>query len=71
MYCSSYVPPCTTVYEEQCWEEPRQQCSYVQKPYTTVHYEEQCHTDYDTDCNTVQVMDRSSKDFYLKRTLVM
>merc|ERR1711997_699900 len=38
------VPSCKTVYDEKCWEEPRQHCDYVQKPHTTTHYEQECHT---------------------------
>ena len=47
------VPKCDTVYEEKCWDEPRQQCSSVQKPFTTTAYEQECHTEYDQQCNTV------------------
>merc|ERR1712213_130324 len=38
------VPSCNTVWEEKCWDEPRQHCDYVQKPHTTTHYEQECHT---------------------------
>merc|ERR1712168_1757913 len=38
------VPSCKTVYDEKCWDEPRQHCDYVQKPHTTTHYEQECHT---------------------------
>merc|ERR1712126_580983 len=34
------VPSCETVYEEKCWDEPRQQCNTVQKPFTTTQYEQ-------------------------------
>merc|ERR1712240_821339 len=36
------VPSCTTVFDEKCWDEPSQQCKYVQKPFTTTHYEQEC-----------------------------
>merc|ERR1719308_22361 len=35
---------CSTVYDEQCWDEPRQQCDSVQKPHTTTVYEQECNT---------------------------
>merc|ERR1712126_542259 len=47
------VPACHTTYDEKCWDEPRQECKYVQKPYTTTVYEEECYMDYDRNCNTV------------------
>merc|ERR1712122_134165 len=37
-------PICSTVYDDQCWDEPRQQCDYVQKPHTTTVYEQECNT---------------------------
>merc|ERR1712042_262833 len=36
------VPTCNTVWEEKCWDEPRQQCKAVQKPFTTTQYEQEC-----------------------------
>merc|ERR1712071_88955 len=51
VYCG--VPKCDTVFEEKCWDEPRQQCSTVQKPYTTTAYEQECHPEYDQKCTTV------------------
>ena len=51
---------CKTVWEEKCWDEPRETCTTVQKPYTvtvhdtacTTHYDEKCHTEYETKvCN--------------------
>merc|ERR1712035_149217 len=36
------VPSCNTVWDEKCWDEPRQQCQAVQKPFTTTHYEQEC-----------------------------
>merc|ERR1712011_51074 len=38
------VPSCNIVYDEKCWDEPRQQCHSVQKPFTTTHYEQECHS---------------------------
>merc|ERR1711973_695777 len=38
------VPSCTTVYDEKCWDEPRQECKDVQKPFTTTYYEKECGT---------------------------
>merc|ERR1739849_68301 len=38
------VPSCETVYEEKCWDEPRQQCHTVQKPFITTQYEQECHS---------------------------
>merc|ERR1712126_756978 len=37
-------PICSTEWEEKCWDEPRQQCNLVQKPFTTTVYEQECHT---------------------------
>merc|ERR1712121_238010 len=37
-------PVCSTVWEDKCWDEPRQKCDYVQKPFTTTVYEEECNT---------------------------
>merc|ERR1712213_218784 len=37
-------PICSTEWEEKCWDEPRQQCNHVQKPFTTTVYEQECHT---------------------------
>merc|ERR1711931_470759 len=50
-YCG--VPSCTTVWEEKCWDEPRQKCNTVQVPHTVTSNEEKCHTEYDNKCNTV------------------
>merc|ERR1712172_254404 len=60
-YCG--VPSCTTVWENKCWDEPRQQCNTVQVPNKVTTYEEKCTTEYDTEveykpreeCRTVQV----------------
>merc|ERR1711970_212717 len=60
-YCG--VPSCTTVWENKCWDEPRQQCNTVQVPNKVTTYEQKCHTVYDTEveykpreeCLTVQV----------------
>merc|ERR1711887_115924 len=60
-YCG--VPSCTTVWENKCWDEPRQQCNTVQVPNKVTTYEQKCHTEYDTEveykpreeCRTVQV----------------
>merc|ERR1711973_411547 len=38
------VPSCTTVYDEKCWDEPRQECKDIQKPFTTTYYEKECGT---------------------------
>merc|ERR1711915_369272 len=35
------TPICNTVWEEKCWDEPRQQCNTVQKPYTSTYYEDE------------------------------
>merc|ERR1712142_1385095 len=48
-----YVPECKTVFEEKCWDEPREQCKSVQKPYTTVENKEECSTKYEDVCKTV------------------
>merc|ERR1712212_305480 len=37
-------PVCKTVWEEKCWNEPREQCNTVQKPYTVTDYKEECST---------------------------
>merc|ERR1711862_660823 len=39
---SAGVPSCTTLWDEKCWDEPRQDCKYVQKPFTSTHYEQEC-----------------------------
>merc|ERR1712215_379822 len=38
------TPICNIVWEEKCWDEPRQQCNTVQKPYTSTYYEDECKT---------------------------
>merc|ERR1712212_1107927 len=38
------TPVCNTIWEEKCWDEPRQQCIAVQKPYTSTYYEDECKT---------------------------
>merc|ERR1712212_652322 len=38
------TPVCNTIWEEKCWDEPRQQCITVQKPYTSTYYENECKT---------------------------
>merc|ERR1711971_1366222 len=50
-YCG--VPSCTTVWENKCWDEPRQQCNTVQVPYKVTTYEQKCTTEYEQKCNTV------------------
>merc|ERR1711942_595146 len=60
-YCG--VPSCTTVWENKCWDEPRQQCNTVQVPNKVTTYEHKCSTVYDTEveykpieeCRTVKV----------------
>merc|ERR1739845_99194 len=60
-YCG--VPSCTTVWENKCWDEPRQQCNTVQVPNKVTTYEQKCTTVYDTEveykpreeCRTVKV----------------
>jgi hypothetical protein len=47
------VPPCQTVFSEDCWDEPKTVCDYVKKPVTSVTYDEQCSTKYDKACDTV------------------
>merc|ERR1711872_501204 len=56
------TPICNTVWEEKCWDESREQCTTVQKPYTTTYYEEQecskvakqkTETREEQECNTV------------------
>merc|ERR1712042_258845 len=37
-------PVCKIIWEDKCWDEPRQQCSSVKVPYTTTDYEEKCTT---------------------------
>ena len=32
------VPSCETIWEEKCWDEPRQQCDTIQKPHQTTSY---------------------------------
>merc|ERR1711887_259024 len=50
-YCG--VPSCTTVWEDKCWDEPRQKCNTVQVPNNVTTQEEKCHTEYEQKCNTV------------------
>merc|ERR1712212_1436990 len=35
-------PVCKTIWENKCWDEPRQQCSTVSVPYTITEYEAKC-----------------------------
>merc|ERR1711872_1040077 len=37
-------PVCKIIWEDKCWDEPREQCSSVKVPYTTTKYEEKCTT---------------------------
>merc|ERR1712212_1195824 len=46
-------PVCKTVWEEKCWNEPREQCNIVQKPYTVTDYKEECNTKYEDECRQV------------------
>merc|ERR1739845_161089 len=50
-YCG--VPSCTTVWENKCWDEPRQQCNTVQVPNKVTTYEQECNTRYSKECKTV------------------
>merc|ERR1711915_1156058 len=47
------VPTCNTVYDEKCWDEPRQVCNTIEVPFTTTEYVQECYMDYDRTCNTV------------------
>merc|ERR1711872_1009699 len=38
------TPVCNTIWEEKCWDEPREQCTTVQKPFTSTYYEDECKT---------------------------
>ena len=38
------TPFCNTVYDQQCRDEPRQQCKFELKPFTTTQYEQECHS---------------------------
>merc|ERR1711872_1154273 len=38
------TPICNTIWEEKCWDEPREQCTTVLKPYTSTYYEDECKT---------------------------
>merc|ERR1739848_301096 len=49
-YCGG--PSCTTVWENKCWDEPRQQCNTVQVPNKVTTYEQKCTTEYEQECNT-------------------
>merc|ERR1739848_284721 len=49
-YCG--VPSCTTVWENKCWDEPRQQCNTVQVPNKVTTYEQKCKTVYEEQCKT-------------------
>merc|ERR1711970_485725 len=50
-YCG--VPSCNTVWEEKCWDEPRQKCDTVKVPHEVTSYDEKCTTEYENKCNTV------------------
>merc|ERR1711887_38841 len=50
-YC--VIPSCTTVWEDKCWDEPRQKCNTIQVPHEVTSYEEKCTTDYEQKCRTV------------------
>merc|ERR1719354_1415748 len=43
---------CKTVYEDKCWDEPREKCETVQKPYTMTEEDTHCVTHYDEKCDT-------------------
>jgi len=47
------VPSCQTIWEDKCWDEPRQQCNTVQKPHSVTSSKEECDTEYDNKCTTV------------------
>merc|ERR1712212_182625 len=46
LVCLSFggTPVCNTIWEEKCWDEPREQCTTMQKPYTSTYYEDECKT---------------------------
>merc|ERR1712168_1181428 len=50
-YC--VIPSCTTVWEDKCWDKPRQKCNTVQVPHQVTSHEEKCTTEYEKKCNTV------------------
>merc|ERR1711970_858417 len=60
-YCG--VPSCTTVWENKCWDEPRQKCDTTKVPHEVTSYEEKCTTVWDTEedyedkeeCHTIKV----------------
>ena len=57
-----YHPPtCKTVWDEKCWDELRQQCDTVQKPYTSTVTDQKCSTQYEKQCKTVY----DTKVFYV------
>merc|ERR1711970_1117655 len=43
-YC--VIPSCTTVWEDKCWDEPRQKCNTIQVPHEVTSYEEKCSTEF-------------------------
>merc|ERR1712234_89153 len=43
-------PVCKIIWEDKCWDEPREQCSSVSVPYTTTEYEEKCTKKYEQEC---------------------
>merc|ERR1712234_38013 len=46
-------PVCKIIWEDKCWDEPREQCSSVKVPYTTIEYEEKCTTVQEPKVETV------------------
>merc|ERR1711872_771756 len=55
-------PVCKIIWEDKCWDEPRQQCSSVKVPYTTTDYEEKCKTTTEKKCTKKYEQECTYKD---------
>merc|ERR1712002_277042 len=42
--CNGGTPTCSVTWEEKCWDEPREHCTTVLKPYTVNYIEQECET---------------------------
>merc|ERR1712142_1166553 len=62
VYC--VIPSCTTVWEDKCWDEPRQKCNTVQVPHQVTSHEEKCTTESDPEEKCEKVPEEKCEDKY-------
>merc|ERR1712168_1363841 len=70
----SGVPSCTTVWEEKCWDEPRQKCDTVKVPHEVTSYEQKWTTSQEKSAILYRfpgpnLFQRRSVKKYLKRSV--